>query len=161
AKHLNMQLADDWLIATILGFQEAHPEAKVLLLTTDLALSVKAHHHHIDTVQPPADQRLPDEADPAEQKIKNLENELRQYKSRVPDLAVLFEDGDDHQKFQILAPLPNTEIEIQSALNAIKQKHPLTKPEPPPPQMGPNISDYLTEHLAETLRNAAMAMRGL
>jgi hypothetical protein len=79
----------------------------------------------------------------------------------VPDLGVLFEDGDDHQTFQVFPPLPSTENEIQSALNAIKEKHPLTKPEPLRPQTGPNVSDYLYEHLAETLRNAAMAMRGL
>ena len=64
---------------------------------------------------------LPDESDPAEQKIKNLENELRQYKSRAPDLGALFEDGEDHKKFEILQPLPNTESEIQSALKRLKR----------------------------------------
>ncbi len=160
AKHLNLQLADDWLVATVLAFHEAHPETKVLLVTGDLPLIVKARHYQIETVQPLSDQRLPDESDPAEQKIKNLENELRQYKSRAPDLGALFEDGEDHKKFEILQPLPNTESEIQSALKAIKEKHPLTTPEPPPPQTGPNISDVLSEHLVETFRSVTAAMQG-
>jgi len=121
AKHLNLQLADDWLVATVLAFHEAHPETKVLLVTGDLPLIVKARHYQIETVQPLSDQRLPDESDPAEQKIKNLENELRQYKSRAPDLGALFEDGEDHKKFEILQPLPNTESEIQSALKRLKR----------------------------------------
>jgi len=160
SKHLNFQLADDWLIATVLAFREAHPATKILLVTSDLSLIVKARHYQIDTTQPPADQRLPDETDPTEQKIKALETELQQYRSRVPDLAVLFDDGEDHKKFQILAPLPNVESEIESSLKAIKEKHPLSILEPQPQQTGRDASDILSEHLAETFRSITAAMQG-
>lgn len=113
SKHLNFQLADDWLLATVLVFREAHPDITILLVTSDLPLIVKARHYGIDTAQPPSNQRLQDEPDAAEQKIKTLESELRQYRSRVPDLAMLFDDGQDHKTFQIFGPLPNVESEIE------------------------------------------------
>src|ERR1700722_18817053 len=160
SKHLNFQLADDWLLATVLVFRETHTDIKVLLVTSDLPLIVKARHYEIDTAQPPSNQRLQDEPDAAEQKIRTLENELRQYKSRVPDLAVLFEDGKDHKKFQILGPLPNVESEIESSLEAIKEKHPLSEPEPQPKQTGPDVSSVLSEHLAEISNNIYAAMQG-
>jgi hypothetical protein len=160
SKHLNLQLADDWLLATVLAFREANRDTKVLLVTSDLPLIVKARHYQIDTVQPPSNQRLQDEPDATEQKIRTLENELRQYKSRVPDLAALFDDGEGHKKFQIFASPPNVESEIESSLKGIKEKHPLSKPEPQPKQTGPDISDVLSEHLAETFKNIAAAMQG-
>jgi PIN domain len=160
SRHLNLQLADDWLVATVLAFRETNPAAKTLLVTSDLPLIVKARHYQIDVVQPPSNQRLQDVPDAAEQKIRSLENELRQYKSRVPDLTVLFDDGEDHKKFQIFPPLPNVESEIESSLRAIKEKHPLTKPEPQPQQTGLPISDVLSQQLAETVRSITAAAHG-
>jgi hypothetical protein len=160
SKHLNLQLADDWLVATVLAFREAHPDTRVLLVTSDLPLIVKARHYQIDTLQPPGDQRLQDEPDPTEQKIKALEAELRQYKSRVPDLTVLFDDGEGHKTFQILAPLPNVESEIASSLKAIKDKHPLTqkKSEPEPHTSGPELQ--LSASIAEAFKSITDAMSG-
>jgi hypothetical protein len=159
SKHLNFQLGDDWLLATVLAFRETKPGTKVLLVTSDLPLIVKARHYEIDAVQPPINQRLQEEPDASEQKIRTLENELRQYKSRVPDLAVLFDDGEDHKKFQIFAPLPNVEREIESALKTHKEKHPLTKSESQPKPTGPGISDAFSEHLAESLKDITAAMQ--
>jgi predicted ribonuclease YlaK len=37
SKRLNLQLADDWLVATVLDFREAHAGTKVLLVTADFS----------------------------------------------------------------------------------------------------------------------------
>jgi hypothetical protein len=52
-RHLNLQLADDSITAAVLDNRESHPEVKVLLLTADLTLIVKARHYQTDTLQMP------------------------------------------------------------------------------------------------------------
>lgn len=159
SKRLNPQLKDDWLVATVLDFCESHAGTTVLLITADLTLMVKARYYQIDTVQPPEERRLPNEPDAAEQKIRNLEDELRLYKSRVPDLAAHFGDGKDYRKFPIFPPLPNTEQEIATGLKAIKEKYPLSQPEAKLHPSGLDMSNVFSEQVMESIKNAA-SMQG-
>jgi hypothetical protein len=161
AKHLNFQLADDLIIATLLEYRESHPDARVLLVSTDLTLSVKARHYRIDTVQPLEAQRLPDDPSPEEQKIKALEGELRLYKNRVPDLVLVFDDGKDHKTFQIHSPNASAESQINAEMNAIKEQYPLTKPEPPPPTTGEELSARLTDHMGQVFKDFTATIQGL
>lgn len=160
SKRLNPQLKDDWLVATVLDFRESHAGTKVLLVTADLPLIVKARHYQIETVRPPEEQRLPDEPDAAGQKIRKLEEKVRLYESRVPDLAAHFDDGKDYKKFQIFSPLPNTEQEIATSLKAIKEKYPLSQPEPKLRSPGLDMSNLISEHIAESIKSVAASMQG-
>lgn len=161
AKHLNFQLADDLIIATLLEYQESHPDAKVLLVSADLTFIVKARHYQINTVKPPEHLRLPDDPTPEEQEIKALEGELRLYKNRVPDLVLVFDDGKDHKTFQIHSPNASDESEIHAAMNAIREKYPLTKPEPPPPTTGDELTARLTDHMGQVFKDITATMQGL
>jgi hypothetical protein len=158
-RHLNLQLADDSIIAAVLDYRESHPEVKVLLLTADLTLIVKARHYQIDTLQMPDDLRLPDEPNPDEQKIKELEKAVRLFKNRVPDLVLVFDNGKDHKTFEIHSPDPNNEAGINAAMRAVKEKYPLTRPEPPAPTSTEEFSARLNEHIAEAFKDLTASMQ--
>ncbi len=160
SKRLNPQLKDDSLVASVLDFRESHAGTKALLVTADLPLIVKALPYQIVTVKPPEEQRLPDEPDAAEQKIRKLEGQLRLYKSRVPDLAAHFDDGKDYRTFQIFLQLPNTEQEIATSLKAIKEKYPLSQPEPQLHPPGLEMSNVFSEQIMESIKNVAASMQG-
>jgi hypothetical protein len=85
-------------------FREENPDIRCVLVTSDLPLTVKAHHYQIELIEPTEALLLPPEPDAAEKKIKQLEADLQLYKSRMPMLDLRFEDGGQHATFQITRP---------------------------------------------------------
>lgn len=126
SRGLNLRLGDDWLVGTLLLYREAQPGTPCALVTADLPLKVKATHYQIQVTSPGEKYELQPEPDPLEKKNKQLEAELFRYKSREPVLHVLFEGGENHSRFQLARPHDgDSEAEIQSMLDAAKQKFPL------------------------------------
>ena len=134
--NLNLRVADDRLLATMLSFRDQQPDVTCVLVTHDLPLTVKAKHHQIQLLRLPEDLRLPAEPDPLEQENKRLATELRRYQSREPVLDLTFADGERHANFQLPRPpdISDPEPEIGSLLAAAREKcKPAGAPKPPDP----------------------------
>jgi hypothetical protein len=142
SQDLNLQIADDRLIGTLLLYRERAKHPRCVLITGDLPLMVKASHYEIEVIEPNETLRLPPELDETEKKLKQTQAELLRYQSREPKLEVLFEDEEKYQKFEMSARSNDPEAEIRAMLDAVRQKHPLleitTPPQPPAPFVSPN-----------------------
>lgn len=122
---LDTDIADDQLIASIVGFQQDHPEARVALVSAELKFLVKTRTHDIQVIRPPEDGKLaPFESDPAEKRVRELEQEVAALKNRIPKLQLGLEGGAKFQEFRLPRLLPISEDEIARRLERIKGRHP-------------------------------------
>jgi rRNA-processing protein FCF1 len=124
AQNLNLFLADDRLIGTYLLHRAADPNARCLMVTNDLPLTVKLTHRQIEFISLDDSLLLPSEPDPLEKKYKQVEAELLRYKSREPDLAIKFSSGQNYARFRLAVPTEgqDPEPDIQAKLAAAKEK---------------------------------------
>ena len=76
---------DDRLLASVVEFTAQLLGDRVGIVTADIGLRVKAHSRCIEVVALDDDLRLPDEPDPQEKKIKQLERELLELNTSCPD----------------------------------------------------------------------------
>jgi hypothetical protein len=124
---------DDQLIATILAFRNKAPYEGLLLVTRDVGPRLKAQSHGVRTVRIPETYELQDEVDPAEQRIRELERELRETRNAIPQLGLRFQ-GSDNRKIIVL-PAPKTELQpwldheiARARARFPKREYPTTRP---------------------------------
>lgn len=98
---LSKEISDDFLMATILEFKRNSPEANVVLMTDDLGLKLKAGTHEINVVRPPEQLRLPDELDPNQKRVRELEEKVRLLQLQIPDMKLVFESQEDRFRFTL------------------------------------------------------------
>jgi len=101
---------DDQLLATILQYQEKHNTQKVLLVTNDIGLKIKAKARGIRTLALPESYLLT-EPDPNEKKIKELERRVVELQSQAPLLRVEFGDGADRLETHRPSAFPDESID--------------------------------------------------
>jgi hypothetical protein len=89
------EIPDDYLVATIIEFSRAHPQHDAVLVTDDMGLKLKARTFGISTFRPPEDLRLPDELDPSQKRIRELEERVRLLQFQFPDMRLVFGSGED------------------------------------------------------------------
>jgi hypothetical protein len=91
---LDANIADDRLIASIIEFRKKFPSAKILLLSDDIGVQVKAQSHGIDFREP--DGLINRIERPSEDKtrIRKLEQQLEAVTNRMPKLICGFELND-------------------------------------------------------------------
>jgi len=140
AQNLNLLLADDRLIGTYLLYRAANPNVRCIVVTNDLPLTVKLTQRQIEFISLDDSLLLPSEPDPLEKKNKELEAELLRYKSREPDLAIKFANGENYARFRLTVPTnaPDPEPEIQAKVAAAKGKCKRVELAPPPEPIDPN-----------------------
>lgn len=126
AYQLSHEIQDDNLIASIIMFRDENPETEVVLVTSDagLTLVAKANRLGISTTRLPDRFKLPEEPDPEQARIKELENELRELKLQVPQLSLVFENGRQHIVFTLPHPVEPTQDELEDEVRRIKQLFP-------------------------------------
>lgn len=142
AHQLVQEAQDDVLIASIIMCQDEHPDADIVLVTSDLGLTllIKAGRQGIATAQLPDSLKLPEEADERDKQIKQLQQELLESKKRTPELALTFRDGAEHAEFVLQPPAELTEGEVDDALEKVKLSYPkLEEAAEPPRELGPLI----------------------
>jgi hypothetical protein len=96
--NLSRDIADDYLIATILEHGTEYPDCKLSLVTADLGLKLKAQTRGLGVVQLPQELRLVDEPLASEKRIKDLEIEVRQLQNRRPSIKLAFENEQSNLK---------------------------------------------------------------
>ncbi len=90
--HLDPAIGDDRLIASMLEFRAAHPDASVVLVSNDFPARRKAKRHGIEARVPEG--MVPIHEFPSDEsaKVKKLERELHELKSRAPRLELGFSE---------------------------------------------------------------------
>jgi hypothetical protein len=123
-ERLSVHIADDHLLATMVEFRSENPAGDIVLVTEDLGLRLKSGAHDFSKVQLPADLRLPDELGAEEKRIRQLENELRRVRDRMPALKLLFRNGEDYLTVTVRAPTALAADAFAASLAEVRKKHP-------------------------------------
>jgi len=129
---LSREVQDDNLIASILMCRDENPDVEIILVTSDagLALSVKARRQEFSATKLADDLKLPDEPDPDQQRIKELERELRERDLIMPDLSLTFQDGSKKATFVLSPPVELRSEESEQRLEEIKKRYPKMSRQP-------------------------------
>ena len=89
---LQGSVKDDRLLASLLAFREERgSNDRVLLVTADAGLRVKARGQRIEVIAPADDLAIDDEPDETERRLSAANRELAAYKSAAPDLRLTIE----------------------------------------------------------------------
>jgi hypothetical protein len=133
AYQLNLNVQDDHLIASILMSRQEAPTDSIVLVTSDFGLTLlaKAGRLGIDTLRMPDSYRILDKPDPNEIKIKQLEQQIRELNSRVPQPDLTYEDGLQHATFKLPKPVDFDHFKVDEKLAELKKKFPLQEFESP------------------------------
>ena len=113
---------DDWILASVLLALPEHDDAR--LMTDDAGMILKAKHFSVPHVRPPDDLRLPDEDDPDQRKIRDLESKILEIESAQPNLSVTFRDGENVLKIRIQLP-ENQHDALERELERARAETPL------------------------------------
>ena len=131
AQHrLAPQVVDDRLIASILEFKERAGDAKVLLLTDDTGLRIKARGRRLEVVAPPESLRSDEEPDEVERELERARRELAEARSAVPDLRLTFEGGVDHLHLEWRPFAAFNAAEVAQLMANWRSRHPHVNPMP-------------------------------
>ncbi|MEX2223286.1 MAG: PIN domain-containing protein [Candidatus Rokuibacteriota bacterium] len=130
---LDREINDDRLIGSVVAFISKNPHMRVALTADDLGLKLKARHHNIEILSLPTEYSLVDEPDPLQIKAQKLEQELRSYKSRLPELRVAFQDWGQHVQIELPSPAALTQEDIAARVGEAGTTvcPPYRPPEPP------------------------------
>ena len=121
---LSRDIDDDWLLATILEFRKESPASEIVLVTDDLGLKLKARAYQIQAQRLPEHLRLPEETDPEQARIRELEEEVRLLKLSVPELRLEFEDGKDYFRVELTRLTPSSPATKARLMEKVRVEHP-------------------------------------
>jgi hypothetical protein len=133
AYRLSKDIADDRLLASAIEFacEGDFPDGSVMVATGDLGLELKTRAQRlISPLLLPSKLRLPDEADVDENKIRDLEGELRRLRNSAPQLLLSFRDQADRMDLKIEHPLELKQEVVQDQLAQLRCRYPLRDPVP-------------------------------
>lgn len=123
---------DDQLLAAVLDYRAANPDADIRLATHDVGPRIKAKHLGISTYEIPPKYLLPDEPDPLEAKVREPQAELARYQNAQPKLALTFGDGAKHRKISLPRWKDISEEWVTAEMAQLRAKYPKK-----------HLSDYL------------------
>jgi hypothetical protein len=163
AHSLNAGIQDDILMASIIMHKEENPDVDVILVTSDygLTLVAKAGRQGIATVMLPDNLRIPSTPDPEQARIRELEKEVLELKSKIPQLSLIFEDGSQYGKFSLPRPVDFAPEDLEIKLNEVKRRYPKIdkQPKKTPEQRNTAASGTQLDHLSAISDFAARVAR--
>lgn len=126
AYQLSREIQDDNLIASLIMCQHEWPKAGIILVTADggLTLLAKAKRYGIAAMRLPDNLKLPEEPDPEQKRIRELEQEIRELKLRIPRLSLTFEDGNQHAEFILSRLVDIVPAEIEEEIDKLRKRYP-------------------------------------
>jgi hypothetical protein len=124
AHSLVRDIADDHIIASLLGLKAQDPTAILVLLTKDIGLKLKARAQGFSTRALPDSAALPDEILPSERKLRDLETQVREMQNVRPKLRLAFSDGSQNLKLILGQYEVLSDAEIKKRISEIKDKYP-------------------------------------
>jgi predicted ribonuclease YlaK len=78
---LRSEIADDWLIASVIELKQKKTNDEIKIVSADLGLSIKAKAQNIKVLRPLETDKLADELDEGEKRIRDLQKELTEIKN--------------------------------------------------------------------------------
>lgn len=126
---LQARAADDRLLASALFFKAARPGTRVLVLTSDTGLSIKAPTRQMEVTTPADRLELADEPDDTQRELETARRELAAAMSAAPKLRVTLGEGAHLELERGLAGPLEPAIR-QKLLTDWREKHPLTSATP-------------------------------
>lgn len=123
---LSYRVNDDQLIASIIMRRIEMPNEAITLVTSDVGLTLlaKARRLGIKSLRLPDEYKLAEELEPEQQKVKELEAQLAQFKAREPKATLTFENSEQRILFSLEMPAsPNIGV-IQEKLRDLQEKYP-------------------------------------
>ncbi len=136
AHKLRPELVDDWLIASCLVWKQTHLNDETRIVSADLGISIKAKANGIPTIVPPETDRLAEESDADEKRIKQLQKELAEMRNTLPSLSLCFWSEPEGRRFirrRLQQPVARDEENLAHELRRIRSKLPLL---PAPNKLG-------------------------
>ena len=125
AQHrLDAHVADDRLLASLLSFDCSAPGDRVLVLTGDSGLRVKARARQIEVAVPDEALESPAEPDDVERDLERSRRELAEFKSAAPDLRLTFANGESHGHFTARLVRPFDAHGLRRLCEAWRAQHP-------------------------------------
>lgn len=139
---LRSEIADDWLIASVIELRRRHPTDEIKIVSADLGLSIKAKAQSIKVLRPFETDKLADDLDEGERRIKDLQRELAEIKNSLPELRLCFWKSEKRNvlRFQLQQPIPFSEEQANSEMNQIRAKHPFFSLPSKPRKIGEGLS---------------------
>lgn len=122
---LDKTIQDDQLIASAISFRQENTDADVQIITSDqgLLLLTKARRQNISGRSLPDTFKVPVEPDADEKRIKDLENQVRQFTDKLPKLTLTL-GANQYQHLSISKQPPLSEAILQEKLIEMRKKHP-------------------------------------
>src|SRR5216683_1178747 len=102
AAKLDPQKGDDYLLASILDFRAANPEATICLVTRDFPARRKALGRNIPVVNPEGKIAPVGDLSPEAAEQRKRDRELQELKNRIPTLTVGFFDAAEDKIVQYI-----------------------------------------------------------
>jgi hypothetical protein len=125
AQHrLDPHVADDRLLASLLSFDGATAGDRLLVLTGDSGLRVKARARQIEVVAPDDSLKNPAEPDDVERELEKMRRELAEFNAAAPQLSLAFANGDSHGQFTARLVREFDASALRSLCDAWRAKHP-------------------------------------
>jgi hypothetical protein len=94
---------DDLIIACIIEYRLKNAEEKILLLTDDSSLRLRASAWGIECIELPSKYELKEDDDQAKE-IRKLKSELQKVQSAIPKLRLVFNEGGQNTLLQLMEP---------------------------------------------------------
>ncbi len=130
---LDPAIADDHILGEVLRAQREHPSSRCVLLSRDAGPLLRGPSHGIETIRL-EDSYCLDVPDEQDRKIRALQEEVAQLKSRQPQLDVAFSDGEAFHEIEIVRPRRLSEENIEARVRASAEASPrLEGPNAPAP----------------------------
>jgi hypothetical protein len=112
------------LLASVLSFDNAAPGDRVLVLTGDSGLRVKARARRIEVAVPDESLETPPEPDDVERDLQKAQRELAELRNAAPDLKLCFGQGQTHAQFTVPLVREFDATTLRRLLAEWRQKHP-------------------------------------
>lgn len=98
---LNYEEPDQRILASIIDYRIKNPSTTVNFCSDDVGSRLRAKYFKIERIKLPDSYRLPSEESEFEKKIRKLELENLQLKSKNPKLKLEFENGHEYLKLKV------------------------------------------------------------
>ncbi|ABF39983.1 hypothetical protein Acid345_0980 [Candidatus Koribacter versatilis Ellin345] len=133
AEHrLSSDIPDDRLLASAIEYALDHtlPSDRVLVTSADLGLTIKGKSKiNVKMLAMDESLRIPQELEPEEKRIAELESQLQAFTARSPKLTLMFEDGDLFRSTRISrAEKQLTLNELSEEIGQLKKQYPYLAP---------------------------------
>lgn len=124
ADDLSPSWNDDRLLAHVLRLKRLNPSLQVEVVSADLALKLSALRFGLTVREPPSSEKLPDEPDPNEKRILELQDEIAAFQTAIPKLRLTFVGGETVLRVPFCRYGPATPEEVGKLLRGVKAKIP-------------------------------------